>query len=129
MLPKFTTPKSIQDYLDALAYNTTERTLCPRDVVREGMAHCMDGAVFAASAPETIGHLPLLVDLRAVDIEKGIRVAGGGQAAEPALLWYKCTAIRIHGCWLLFVAGGAVSQLTPYRLEPALLCLHSVCCA
>jgi hypothetical protein len=67
MLPKFTTPKSIQDYLDALSYNTTEWTLCPRDVVRERMAHCMDGAVFAASALETIGHPPLLVDLRAVD--------------------------------------------------------------
>lgn len=67
MLPKFTDPRSIQDYLDSLAYNTTDRTLCPRDVVREQMAHCMDGAVFAAAALESIGHPPLLVDLRAID--------------------------------------------------------------
>ncbi len=67
MLPEFADPKSIQDYLDALAYNITERTLCPGDVVREGMAHCMDGAVFAATALATLGHRPLLVDLRAID--------------------------------------------------------------
>lgn len=67
MLPKFTDPKGIQDYLDALAYNTSDRTLCPRDVVQEQMAHCMDGAVFAAAALESIGYPPLLVDLRAID--------------------------------------------------------------
>ena len=67
MLPKFSNPGSIQDYLDALAYNTTDRTFCPRDVVLEQRAHCMDGAVFAAAALESIGYEPLLVDLRAVD--------------------------------------------------------------
>ena len=67
MLPRFSHPKSIQDYLDTLAYNTSERTLCPRDVVLEQKAHCMDGAVFAAAALESIGHPPLLVDLRAID--------------------------------------------------------------
>ena len=67
MLPQFARPRDIQDYLDSLAYNTTERTFCPRDVMREQMAHCMDGAVFAATALESIGHPPLLVDLRAVD--------------------------------------------------------------
>jgi len=67
LLPKFRKPTDVQDYLDSLAYNTTERTFCPRDVVREQKAHCMDGAVFAATALESIGHEPLLVDLRAVD--------------------------------------------------------------
>jgi hypothetical protein len=67
MLPNFTSPRAIQDYLDSLAYNTSDRTLCPRDVVLERKAHCMDGAVFAAAALETIGYPPLLVDLRAVD--------------------------------------------------------------
>lgn len=66
-MPRFTDPKSIQDYLDGLAYNTTERTLNPRDVARERIAHCMDGAVFAATALESLGHPPLLVDLRAID--------------------------------------------------------------
>lgn len=66
-LPNFTDPISIQEYLDALAYNITDRTLNPRDVEREGMAHCMDGAVFAATALESLGYPPLLVDLRAID--------------------------------------------------------------
>lgn len=65
MLPKFTDPKNIQDFLDGLAYNITDRTLSPYDVVRERIAHCMDGAVFGAAALESLGHRPLLVDLRA----------------------------------------------------------------
>jgi len=67
MLPEFSRPAQIQDYLDALAYNTTARTFCPRDVVREQKAHCMDGSVFAATALENLGFPPLLVDLRAID--------------------------------------------------------------
>ena len=67
MLPRFSSPRAIQDYLDALAYNCTATTFCPRDVVRHQMAHCMDGAVFAATALEALGHRPLLVDLRAID--------------------------------------------------------------
>ena len=67
MLPKFSNPAGIQDYLDMLAYNTTERTFCPRDVVLEQKAHCMDGSVFAATALETLGFPPLLVDLRAIN--------------------------------------------------------------
>jgi hypothetical protein len=67
MFPEIIDPKSIQDFLDGLAYNITERTLAPRDVLHERMAHCMDGAVFAATALESLGHPPLLVDLRAVN--------------------------------------------------------------
>lgn len=67
MLPEFSDPKSVQDYLDQLAYNTTDRVLCPTDVVRERIAHCLDGAVLAATALASLGHRPLLVDLRAVD--------------------------------------------------------------
>ena len=67
MLPEFSNPASVQDYLDALAYNTTDRTFCPQDVVLEQKAHCMDGAVFAATALESMGMPPLLVDLRAID--------------------------------------------------------------
>jgi len=67
MLPNFPNPASIQDYLDALAYNTTDITFCPRDVMLRQKAHCMDGAVFAAAALESMGYPPLLVDLRAID--------------------------------------------------------------
>lgn len=67
MLPKFTDPTSIQDYLDATPYNCTERVLSPYHVVRDRIAHCLDGAVFAATALRSLGHRPLLVDLRALD--------------------------------------------------------------
>jgi len=67
MLPNFPNPASVQDYLDTLAYNTTDTTFCPRDVVLEQKAHCMDGAVFAAAALDSMGYPPLLVDLRAID--------------------------------------------------------------
>jgi hypothetical protein len=67
MFPDFKRPEAIQMFLDELDYNCTERMLNPCDVMRERMAHCFDGAVFAASALQTIGHDPLLVDLRAID--------------------------------------------------------------
>jgi hypothetical protein len=35
-------------------------------VLRDGRAHCFDGAMFAAAALERLGHAPLLIDLRAV---------------------------------------------------------------
>lgn len=96
MLPKFTDPKSIQDYLDGLAYNITDRTLCPRDVVRERMAHCMDGAVFAAAALETIGHPPRLVDLRAVDDDDHVIAVYKEQGLWGAVAKSNTTSLRFR---------------------------------
>jgi hypothetical protein len=97
MIPNFTDPKSIQDYLDGLAYNITERTLSPTDVARERMAHCMDGAVFAATALESVGHPPLLVDLRAVDDDDHV-----------------IAVFREHGLW----GAVAKSNTTSLRFRP-----------
>jgi hypothetical protein len=96
MLPNFAHPKSIQDYLDALAYNCTDRTLCPRDVVREGIAHCMDGAVFAAAALESIGHRPLLVDLRALDDDDHVIAVFREQGLWGAVAKSNTTTLRFR---------------------------------
>jgi hypothetical protein len=64
---KLGSPKKIQDFLDGLDYNTTEKTLSPREVLRLRLAHCFDGALFAAVALEHLGQPPMLMDLRAVN--------------------------------------------------------------
>lgn len=96
-LPRFATPKDIQDYLDGLVYNSTDCTLSPRAVQRRGIAHCMDGAVFAATALESLGHPPLLVDLRAVDDDDHV-----------------IAAYREHGLW----GAVAKSNTTLLRFRP-----------
>lgn len=96
MLPKFTDPKSIQDFLDGLAYNITERTLCPYDVVRERIAHCMDGAVFAAAALDSIGYPPLLVDLRAVDDDDHVVAVYKEQGLWGAVAKSNTTSLRFR---------------------------------
>jgi hypothetical protein len=58
-------PMKIQEFLDAIPYNTTKRTLSPLLVMTEHMAHCMDGGMFAAAALRRLGYPPLIVDLAA----------------------------------------------------------------
>ena len=65
MLKPFSTPVKIQEFLDSVPYNTTKRTLSPLMVLKERMAHCMDGGLFAASALRHLGYSPLIVDLAA----------------------------------------------------------------
>ncbi len=62
---RLTTPEAIQEYLDALPYNDEITCRSPRRVLRDGKAHCMEGALFAAAALERLGHPPVLVDMRA----------------------------------------------------------------
>ncbi|MCU0460179.1 MAG: hypothetical protein MUE37_13940 [Bacteroidales bacterium] len=58
-------PVKIQEFLDSIPYNTTKRTLSPLLVMKERMAHCMDGGMFAAAALRRLGYPPLIVDLTA----------------------------------------------------------------
>lgn len=58
-------PVKIQEFLDSIPYNTTKRTLSPLHVLKEKMAHCMDGGLLAASALRRLGLPPLIVDLSA----------------------------------------------------------------
>lgn len=60
------TPKRIQDFLDALSINFEEggdSCWSPRRVLREGRAHCIEGAMLAALALRFQGQRPLLLDL------------------------------------------------------------------
>lgn len=63
------TPRKIQDYLDALPYNKErdgETCRSPRVVIRHQTAHCFEAALFAAAALRTHGDPPWLLDLEAV---------------------------------------------------------------
>ncbi len=70
VLARLRTPERVQRFLDEeLAYNKEKRghtCYSPRRVLRLQMAHCMEGAVFAAAALRAQGFPPLLVDLEAV---------------------------------------------------------------
>jgi len=58
-------PYGIQRFLDHLPYHLADTAWSPRRVLREGTAHCMEGAFFAAAALRVNGHPPLIVDLEA----------------------------------------------------------------
>jgi hypothetical protein len=70
LLRGLNTPAKIQRFLDReIAYNTEPNGhTChsPRMVLREGVAHCMEGALVGALALRMLGHPALLVDLEAV---------------------------------------------------------------
>ena len=62
-------PFEIQQFLDQLDYNHEPHGITcysPRQVLRHGCAHCMEGAMLAAAALRRLGHPPLVVDLEAV---------------------------------------------------------------
>jgi len=61
------TPWGIQRALDAMPYHIADSVWSPRRVLREGTAHCLEGAIFAASALRALGFPPLLLDLEAVE--------------------------------------------------------------
>ncbi|OGK98379.1 MAG: hypothetical protein A3D33_01525 [Candidatus Rokubacteria bacterium RIFCSPHIGHO2_02_FULL_73_26] len=60
------TPRGIQRALDHMPYHVADTAWSPRRVLREGTAHCLEGAVFAAAALRVLGFPPLLLDLEAV---------------------------------------------------------------
>jgi hypothetical protein len=62
------TPALIQRFLDEIGYNKEPRgytCYSPRSVMREGVAHCMEGALLGAMALRGLGYPPLIVDLEA----------------------------------------------------------------
>lgn len=72
VLKKLSTPNKIQDFLDTLAFNyekKAETCMSPRNVLREGKAHCLEGAMFAAAALWFHGEEPLLLNLETLDID------------------------------------------------------------
>jgi hypothetical protein len=79
-------PERIQEFLDQeIGYNLEPRgATCysPALVLKHGIAHCMEGALFAAAALQKIGYPALLVDLEAV------------RDSDHVLAVY-----RRNGCW------------------------------
>lgn len=69
LLRRLRTPQQAQDFLNHIPINfeTTGATcLSPRRVLREGRAHCVEGALLGALILRLQGHSPLVVDLRSV---------------------------------------------------------------
>ena len=67
LLRRLDTPEKVQDFLDyRLAYNDAEGTcFSPLETLRQGKAHCIEGAMFAAAAFLFHGRPSCLLDLRA----------------------------------------------------------------
>jgi len=70
LFKSFRRPEQIQRYLDEkIAYNKEkngESCRSARMVIRDQLAHCLEGAFFAAAALRVQGYPPLIVDLEAV---------------------------------------------------------------
>jgi hypothetical protein len=56
-------PFEIQAYLDAVPYSPEEINRSPLRVMRDHLAHCLDGALFAAGALWRQGHPPMLIQM------------------------------------------------------------------
>lgn len=90
ILKRLRTPDRIQDFVTALPTNfelSGDTALSVRDTLRQGHAHCLEGAFVAACALWIAGEPPLLMDLQ----------ADGDDDHVVALF-------RRHGCW------GAISK-------------------
>ncbi len=63
VMAQLTRVQDIQSFLDELPYSAEATNRCPLRVLRERIAHCFDGALFAAAALRRLGYPPLIVDL------------------------------------------------------------------
>jgi hypothetical protein len=85
VLGKLTDPEKIQRFLDDLGYNKEkggETCRSPRRVLRDRLAHCMEGALLGAAALRVHGHPPLMLDLE------------GERDSDHVL-----AVFRVRGCW------------------------------
>lgn len=65
---RLNSPAKIQDYLETIPINferNGQTCYSPRQVLKFNRAHCMEGAMLAATILYFHGHKPLIVDLRA----------------------------------------------------------------
>jgi len=58
------TPAKIQAYLDGTPYSPQDADRSPLSVMRDRLAHCLDGGLFAAAALRRLGFPPLIIDLQ-----------------------------------------------------------------
>jgi hypothetical protein len=68
ILKQLSTPKKIQDFLNEMPINFEEggdTCMSPRMVLKQNKAHCIEGAMLAATALRLNGEKPLVVDMTA----------------------------------------------------------------
>ncbi len=66
-LKKLNTPQKIQDYLDSIPFNyekNGETCMSPFKVLKAKKAHCIEGAMLAATAIALYGQKPLVMSLK-----------------------------------------------------------------
>jgi len=63
VMAQLTTPSKIQAFLDEFPYSVESNYRCPLRVFRERIAHCFDGALFAAAALRRLGYPPLVLNM------------------------------------------------------------------
>lgn len=63
IMSKLDSPINIQTFLDSIEYSCEPVYRCPLQVLRDRLAHCFDGALFAAAALRRIGYPPLILDM------------------------------------------------------------------
>lgn len=59
------TPAGVQRFLDDLPYNLGYTARSPKEVLRQRVASCLEGGIFAAAALRVLGFPPLIFDLEA----------------------------------------------------------------
>lgn len=67
ILKKLNTPEKLQDFINAIPFNHElggPTAKSPVRVLREGSAHCLEGAILAAYVLSLHGHKPLLLHLQ-----------------------------------------------------------------
>jgi len=87
------TPAGIQRYLESLPYHLAPTAWSPQRVLREGTAHCLEGAIFAAAALRAIGYPALIFDMEAehdTDHVMAIFKVGGHWGAIAKSNWTGC---------------------------------------
>lgn len=83
LLSSLTSPAAIQAFLDEVPYSAEPVYRCPLRVMQDRLAHCFDGALFAAAALERLGEPPLILELLP------------NERDDDHLL----AVYRRHGCW------------------------------
>jgi len=95
-LSELGSPAAVQDFLDSIPYSLDPVYRCPRSVLRDGRAHCFDGAVFAAAALAAYGHRPLIFELKAVRDDDHVLAAFQADGHWGAVGKSNCAGLRFR---------------------------------
>ena len=90
-LRKFSTPRTIQDFLDQLPINFEKHGdthMSPRRVLRERKAHCVEGALLAQDAAWGHVRVAVLFEVDRKLVEEVLDFPGAGELAQGrGLFW------------------------------------------